>query len=162
MSWWYGFSIKHITVLSCSNVLLENNRCVIFDICILKKQGFLDGEPGNYLPSEIGKQYALQKDFHRGTGGYAQYNRYWTTNTLDDSITDVLHITPALIAEARRMVSEAARQEMITAQNTLQKAISNRPDSEESSNGVNGRTAAGVTIAVLAGIYMGFTKQRLT
>lgn len=134
---------------------------------ILKKQGFLDGEPGNYFPSESGKQYATQKDFHRGTGGSAQYNRYWTTTTWDDSITDVLHITPALQdearkavadrrqmqAEARKMVSETAKQEIITVQNTFQKAISNRDNSEKSSNGVNVRTVAGVALAITAGVY---------
>ena len=79
---------------------------------ILNKEGFLDGEPGDYFPSEMGKQYATQKDFHRGTGGYAQYNRYWTTTTWDDSIKDALHITPELKAEARKAIADRHRRQM--------------------------------------------------
>ena len=134
---------------------------------ILNKEGFLDGEPGEYFPSEMGKQYATQKDFHRGTGGYAQYNRYWTTTTWDDSIEDVLHITPELKAEARKAVadrrkmltdarraaSEAAEQRFREAQENFQTAISNNGDTDESSNGANGWVIAGGLLLLAAGAY---------
>jgi len=45
---------------------------------VLKEEGFLDGEPGNYTVSEKGKKYSEEQDHHRGTGGYAYYNRNWT------------------------------------------------------------------------------------
>lgn len=134
---------------------------------ILNKEGFLDGEPGDYFPSEMGKQYATQKDFHRGTGGYAHYNRYWTTTTWDDSIEDALHITPELKAEARKAIadrrqmqaearraaSEAAEQRFREAQENFQAAISNNADSDESSNGINGWVVAGGALLLAAGVY---------
>ena len=43
---------------------------------LLLKQGILTGEPGSYDLTTKGLQYAVTKDFHRGTGGYAHYNRY--------------------------------------------------------------------------------------
>ncbi len=60
---------------------------------VLKEEGFLDGEPGNYTVTEKGEKYAEEQDHHRGTGGYAHYNRYWTIRTWDDGITDELEIT---------------------------------------------------------------------
>lgn len=137
---------------------------------ILNKNGFLDGEPGDYFPSEIGKQYASQKDFHRGTGGYARYNRYWTTTTWDDSIEDVLQITPELKeearnavatrrqiqADARRAASEVADQRFHEAQENFQAVLSNKSDSNESSSSVNGWGVAGwvlLTAGVAYGAY---------
>lgn len=77
---------------------------------LLKDQGFLDGNPGEYFVTEKGAPFAKEIDFHRGTGGYAQYNRYWTERTWDESIKDVLdtsaqsqHIARAAVAEARRI-----------------------------------------------------------
>lgn len=53
---------------------------------LLKDQGFLDGNPGEYFVTEKGAPFAKEIDFHRGSGGYAQYNRYWTERTWDESI----------------------------------------------------------------------------
>ena len=68
---------------------------------VLVKQGFLQGAPGNYSVTQKALHYAVEKDFHRGTGGYACYNRYWTTRTFDDSIKDVLDVSADLIKEVR-------------------------------------------------------------
>lgn len=68
---------------------------------VLVKQGFLQGTPGDYSLTQKGLQYAEEKNFHRGTGGYACYNRYWTTRTFDDSIKDDLDVPPELINEVR-------------------------------------------------------------
>ncbi len=73
---------------------------------VLKKLGFLEGEPGNYTPTEKAMKYVMEKDYHRGCGGYSSYNRYWTTRTFDDSITDVLDITDDIIAEVRRDIAD--------------------------------------------------------
>lgn len=70
---------------------------------VLKEEGYLDGEPGNYFVTEKGEKYAKEQDHHRGTGGYAHYNRYWTTRTWDDGIVDELDIT----AERKREIREA-------------------------------------------------------
>lgn len=78
---------------------------------LLLKQGILTGEPGSYDLTTKGLQYAVTKDFHRGTGGYAHYNRYWTTRTYDENIKDVLDLSAETIVEVKKEVanSRAAR-----------------------------------------------------
>jgi hypothetical protein len=71
---------------------------------VLKEEGYLDGEPGNYFITEKGEKYAEEQDYHRGTGGYAHYNRYWTTRTWDDGITDGL-INPSCYQRKLRLVA---------------------------------------------------------
>lgn len=72
---------------------------------VLVKHNFLQGIPGNYSVTQKALQYASEKDFHRGTGGYARYNQYWTTRTFDDSIKNVLDVSPELICEVRNEVA---------------------------------------------------------
>lgn len=74
---------------------------------ILAELGYLDGEPGNWRVSEKGKKYGKEQDYHRGKGGYAYYNRYWTTITWDNSITDELDITEDRKKELRKAISIA-------------------------------------------------------
>lgn len=64
---------------------------------VLHKHGYIEGKPGDYSLTEKAQQYAIEKDFHRGTGGYPTYNKYWTTRTFDDSIKDELDVTPELV-----------------------------------------------------------------
>ena len=68
---------------------------------VLVKLGFLQGVPGDYSVTPKAMQYAVEKDFHRGNGGYACYNRYWTTRTFDDSIKEALDVSADLINEVR-------------------------------------------------------------
>lgn len=72
---------------------------------VLVKQGFLQGTPGDYSITQKSLQYAVEKDFHRGTGGYACYNRYWTTRTFDDSIKEALDVSADLINEVRNEIA---------------------------------------------------------
>ncbi len=72
---------------------------------VLVKQGFLQGSPGDYSVTQKALQYAAEKDFHRGTGGYACYNRYWTTRTFDDSIKEALDVSADLINEVRNEIA---------------------------------------------------------
>lgn len=72
---------------------------------VLVKQGFLQGTPGDYSVTQKALQYAVEKDFHRGTGGYACYNRYWTTRIFDDSIKEVLDVSADLISEVRSEIA---------------------------------------------------------
>lgn len=74
---------------------------------VLKEEGYLDGEPGNYLVTEKGEKYAKEQDHHRGTGGYAHYNRYWTTRTWEDGIASELDITAERKKEIREAISLA-------------------------------------------------------
>lgn len=74
---------------------------------VLKEEGFLDGDPGNYFVTEKGKKYAEEQDHSRGTGGYSWYNRAWTTRTWDDGVTDELDITDDRKKEIRQAMSIA-------------------------------------------------------
>lgn len=73
---------------------------------VLVKLGFLKGSPGDYSLTEKAIQYAVEKDFHRGTGGYSCYNRYWTTRIFDDSIKEVLDVSAELISEVRDEIAK--------------------------------------------------------
>lgn len=74
---------------------------------ILKEEGYLEGEPGNYTITEKGKKYAYEQNHHCDTGGYLSYNRYWTTRTWDDEITAGLDITDDRKTELRQAISFA-------------------------------------------------------
>ena len=98
----------------------------------LQRKGFLDGEPGNYYPTEKGKKYVVEKDFHRGTGGYSRYNRYWAQRTFHESIMEELKdITPETKKEIRDEVAlrratlarERAEAQKLFEQQQLQKRI---------------------------------------
>lgn len=72
---------------------------------LLKDEGYLEGVPGNYSVTEKGKAFAEEEDHHRGTGGYAWYNRNWTTRTWDDSILDELDITDEKKQQIRQKIT---------------------------------------------------------
>lgn len=74
---------------------------------VLKEEGFLGGEPGNYTVTEKGEKFAEQQDDSRGTGGYRCYNPAWTTRTWDYGITDELDITEDRKKEMRQAISIA-------------------------------------------------------
>lgn len=73
---------------------------------VLVKNGILTGEPGNYDVTSKGLPYTTTKNWHRGTGGYSCYNRYWNTRTFDESIKEVLEVTKELVAEVRAEIEE--------------------------------------------------------
>lgn len=73
---------------------------------VLVKFGILEGTPGNYSLTELGKKFATVKDFHRGCGGYDFYNRYWSTRSYDESILDVLKVTDEVRKEAITEVAQ--------------------------------------------------------
>lgn len=76
---------------------------------LLKRNGLLEGDPGQYEVTEAGKPYATERYEHRGTGGYACYNRDWTVRTWDDSVLDTMDTSPEMIQEVRDSVSERRR-----------------------------------------------------
>lgn len=74
---------------------------------LLKERGFLEGEACDYWPTEKGKEYTTIESFHAGTGGYAQYNRYWTTIKYNPEILDAIgEVSP----EDKVRLSEAVRE----------------------------------------------------
>jgi hypothetical protein len=76
---------------------------------VLKEEGYLDGEPGNYTVTEKGEKYAEERDYHRGTGGYAHYNRNWSTRTWSDEIQNELDITAERRSEIRQAIALAKK-----------------------------------------------------
>lgn len=72
---------------------------------VLVKEGFLKGQPGDYSFTEKAVDFAKKQDFHRGTGGYSYYNRYWTIITFADSIKEKLNVTPELKKEVRSEIA---------------------------------------------------------
>ncbi len=51
---------------------------------LLKDEGFLEGEPGNYELTEKGKQYGEERYKDNGYGGYAE--RHWDFIMWDEEI----------------------------------------------------------------------------
>lgn len=77
---------------------------------VLKEEGFLDGEPGNYTVTEKGEKFAEDQDHSSGTGGYSFYNRAWTTRTWDDGIVDELDITKDRKKDIRQAIAIAKQE----------------------------------------------------
>lgn len=55
---------------------------------LLKEHGFLEGGPGAWMPTELGKQFAQSHDFDNGYGGYA--HRSWGWLSWGDGLVDAL------------------------------------------------------------------------
>lgn len=133
---------------------------------LLKEEGFLDGEPGAYYVTEKGAPYASESDFHRGVGGYSFYNRYWTQRTWDESIKEVLDVSPEMISASRQaiMIARQQRREAISAEQALSEKTSEPFDISRVPADGNGMSAliktgiiAGGTL-IVAGISYGFYK----
>ena len=63
---------------------------------LLKEEGFLSGEPGNYYPTEKGKLFVIEKGDDNGYGGYAfrGWNWFeWDERILEELDTSVEHKT---------------------------------------------------------------------
>ena len=74
---------------------------------LLKREGFLEGEPDNYSPTEKGKAYSILKSKDNGYGGYAA--RGWEWLEWDESILPLLPITDEQKNEIRVAVAEQRR-----------------------------------------------------
>lgn len=136
---------------------------------ILKMEGYLSGNPGEYDVTEKGNLFAEEEDHHRGTGGYAHYNRYWTTRTWDESIGNELNITDDMVSEARtaaaikrkerwdeiKTARAEADAEFLAKQNQL---IDEDYDDKESSCDSSGVVEAGLIIGGLIVIGYGVYK----
>lgn len=90
----------------------------------LKLLGYLDGEPGHYLPTEKCKPFYLQKYYDNGYGGYAK--RIWSTVTYNESIIESLEqeLTKEICQLAKDLVREhrAAKNAAVIAE-TIHSAI---------------------------------------
>jgi ribosomal protein L37AE/L43A len=89
---------------------------------ILKKEGYLEGDASDYSVTDKGAPFAEETDFHRGPGGYAYYNRDWTTRKWDESLTDDLDITEEMKEEAKEAVKERRKQKQAETKAARRKA----------------------------------------
>lgn len=60
---------------------------------LLKDHGFLEGRPGDWQVTELGKQFVSSVDFDNGYGGYA--HRTWGWLTWSDGLVDALKASVA-------------------------------------------------------------------
>lgn len=81
---------------------------------LLKEEGFLSGEPGNYYPTEKGKLFVIEKGDDNGYGGYAFQGWNWfewderILEELDTSVEHKRYIREKTSEEHRRRRSEKA------------------------------------------------------
>ena len=73
---------------------------------LLYQQGFLEGNPGAWSLTPKGEQFAEIRDYHRGTGGYDHYNRYWSEIIWKDDIVE--HLNLSVKAQQRAIDAEEA------------------------------------------------------
>lgn len=72
---------------------------------LLKEEGFLSGEPGNYYPTEKGKLFVVEKGDDNGYGGYAF--RGWNWFEWDERILEELDTS----VENKRYIQEKTSEE---------------------------------------------------
>jgi hypothetical protein len=126
---------------------------------VLKEEGFLDGEPGNYTVTEKGEKYAEEQYHSRGTGGYSWYNKSWTTRTWDDKITDELDITDDRKKEIRQSISIAKQKVNKTEDEVIAIECDNNSnedaDTADANNGARVKAVRNLLLAVgvIYGIY---------
>ena len=128
---------------------------------LLKDQGFLEGDPGAYVVTEKGAQFAKETDYHRGTGGNSYYNRDWTQRTWDESIKDVLDTSPESrraacdsVAKARRQKWDAIKAERAKAAASFRASHPDLYPVEEPESDISNSTGSGnglVTAAIIVG-----------
>ena len=69
---------------------------------LLFKQGILTGKPGAYDVTPKGRPYVVTEYYHRGTGGYDHYNRYWLTRTYDENIKEILDFLLRILLKLKK------------------------------------------------------------
>jgi hypothetical protein len=74
---------------------------------LLKVEGYLSGGPGDYYPTEKGKQFVVEKGNDNGYGGYAF--RGWNWLEWDESILDELDVSMEYKCYIREKTSEERR-----------------------------------------------------
>lgn len=74
---------------------------------IFKEEGLLKGDPGNYELTEKAKEFAEEKYYHRGNGGYSHYNRSWTTRSWDESVLNNIDLSVERKIKIRNAIARA-------------------------------------------------------
>ena len=113
---------------------------------LLKRQGFLKGEPNNWCPTEKAEPYIHETDYKRGTGGYKQYNPSWTVTTYDKSILKELYFSQEEKQAAREADAEARRKK---------REEQNKPDLSKLIETIGEETDDSISVSKLIGGIIG-------
>ena len=120
---------------------------------LLKREGFLEGEPGAYSLTLKGEEFAELHDFHRGPGGYSCYNRDWTTTTWDESVLDNMNLSTKNLQAAIDAAAEARK--AAAARETVMESSDDEEETDICKNNANdalvGIAIAAGTVAIISG-----------
>lgn len=132
---------------------------------LLKEEGYLSGEPGNYNVTATGDPYVSEKSWSNGYGGYAA--RGYSYNVWDESILDrldtsnenlrIIREKTSLERKNRRAEKEKRSQEYWQAHSPLYKKNNVNEEQLEISG-----TELIIGIGIVAGVsyltYLGYSK----
>ena len=110
---------------------------------LLKEEGFLSGEPGNYYPTEKGKLFVVEKGDDNGYGGYAF--RGWNWFEWDEEKTSE--------ERRRRKAEKAAESEAYWNKVNSRKEQPAEDISNELKDSTTGKLVIGALALVGYGIY---------
>lgn len=137
---------------------------------LLKEEGFLSGEPGNYYPTEKGKLFVVEKGDDNGYGGYAFRGWNWfewderILEELDTSVENKRYIREKTSEERRRRRAEkAAESEAYWKKVNSQKENPMGETTTEPNDSSAGKIVLGVLALLGYGAYRAithFTKKR--
>ena len=137
---------------------------------LLKEEGFLSGEPGNYYPIEKGKLFVVEKGDDNGYGGYAFRGWNWLEwderilEEIDTSMERKCYIKEKTSEERRRRRAEkAAESEAYWNKVNSQKENPMRETPTEPNDSSAGKIVLGVLALVGYGAYRvitHFTKKK--
>ncbi len=95
---------------------------------LLKEEGFLSGEPGNYYPTEKGKLFVVEKGDDNGYGGYAF--RGWNWFEWDERILEELDtsVRTSVIYERKHLksVADAGQRKLLNRRHIGRKSIAEK------------------------------------
>lgn len=132
----------------------EMNRALV-------KLGILTGEPGNYILTEKGLEYGIETYHNRGSGATSEYS-HWVIS-YDESIKDILDITPELKQEVRREVIEHNKRKRQEREDATKEYYENRNSSEIEDNDLSGNLLSGIAsfiFSVISAFFEGLFKKR--
>ncbi len=78
---------------------------------LLKEEGFIEGEPGHYSPTEKGKEYSDELADDNGYGGYCA--RGWSWLVWPKSILDSIDTSDERLAEIREKTAQERRERKV-------------------------------------------------
>ena len=81
---------------------------------LLKEEGFIKGEPGNYSPTDKGKEYSDELSDDNGYGGYCA--RWWSWLVWPQTILDEIDTSDERLSQIREKTVEERRERKAAAE----------------------------------------------